>query len=414
MPLSEIFFVNITYIFKHFYMRAVVKYFITIFMLNNNLICQENLIKSIQLLDVNNNEKLIFNDNEFITVIFDELNENSRSFYYEIEHYDFNWKLSNVRKSEFLDGFDDIRITNYNKSYNTLQNYIHYQFQIPNKNLSLTKSGNYKIIVKDNNGNYIFSRKFILIRNPNIGSIEISKPRNIDFQNSNQNLKITIPCNDCNFNNNSFQYKLIVHKNYNLKDSKMIDYPTFKLADSFVFDNITFSGGLQFFNFDNSNILNTSIEIKNINLNTTYVTELREDKISNIYVYEPDINGRYIIKNNKGNKFTESEYSNVIFSLETEKVNNYPVYVIGNFNNYEINENSILKKINNQYRTELLLKQGFYNYKYVIIENNSNNEIENFWQTENLYTAILYEKIPEENYFKIKAIAINNSSNIVN
>ncbi|MAJ83159.1 MAG: hypothetical protein CMC16_02630 [Flavobacteriaceae bacterium] len=414
MPLSEIFFVNITYIFKLFYMRTVVKYFIIIFMLNNNLICQENLIKSIQLLDVNNNEKLIFNDFEFITVIFDELNENSRSFYYEIEHYDFNWKLSNVRKSEFLDGFDDIRITNYNKSYNTLQNYIHYRFQIPNKNLSLTKSGNYKIIVKDNNGNYIFSRKFILIRNPHIGSIEISKPRNIDFQNSNQNLKITIPCNDCNFNNNSFQYKLIVHKNYNLKNSKVIDYPTFKLDDSFVFDNITFSGGLQFFNFDNSNILNTSIEIKNINLNTTYVTELREDKISNIYVYEPDINGKYIIKNNKENKFTESEYSNVIFSLQTDKVNNYPVYVIGNFNNYETNENSILKKINNQYRIELFLKQGFYNYKYVIKENNSNNEIENFWQTENLYTAILYEKRPEENYFKIKAIAKNNSSNIVN
>lgn len=395
-------------------MRIVVSYFITIFMLNNNLISQENLIKSIQLLDANNNEKLIFNDFEFITVIFDELNKKSRSFYYEIEHYDFKWELSDIRKSEFLEGFDDIRITNYTKSYNTLRPYIHYRFKIPNKNLSLTKSGNYKIIVKDNNGNYVFSRKFILIKNPQIGSIEISKPKNINFQKSNQNLKVTIPCNDCNFNNNSFQYKLMVHKNYNLTDCKMINYPTFKLADSFVFDNITFNGGLQFFNFDNSNILKTSVEIKNINLNTTYVTELREDKISNIYVYEPDINGKYIIKNNKEKNFTESEYSKVIFSLKNDNINNHPVYVVGNFNNYEINKNSILKKMNNQYRTELLLKQGFYNYKYVINENNLNNEIENFWQTENLYTAILYEKRPEENYFKIKAIAKNNSSNIVN
>ena len=125
-------------------MRIVVSYFITIFMLNNNLISQENLIKSIQLLDANNNEKLIFNDFEFITVIFDELNKKSRSFYYEIEHYDFKWELSDIRKSEFLEGFDDIRITNYTKSYNTLRPYIHYRFKIPNKNLSLTKSGNYK------------------------------------------------------------------------------------------------------------------------------------------------------------------------------------------------------------------------------------------------------------------------------
>ena len=302
-------------------MRIVVSYFITIFMLNNNLISQENLIKSIQLLDANNNEKLIFNDFEFITVIFDELNEKSRSFYYEIEHYDFKWELSEIRKSEFLEGFDDIRITNYTKSYNTLHPYIHYRFKIPNKNLSLTKSGNYKIIVKDNNGNYVFSRKFILIKNPQIVSIEISKPKNINFQKSNQNLKVTIPCNDCNFNNNSFQYKLMVHKNYNLADCKMINYPTFKLADSFVFDNITFNGGLQFFNFDNSNILKTSVEIKNIYLNTTYVTELREDKISNIYVYEPDINGKYIIKNNKEKNFTESEYSKVIFSLKNDNIN---------------------------------------------------------------------------------------------
>ena len=45
-------------------------------------------------------------------------------------------------KSEFLEGFDDIRITNYTKSNNTLNPYIHYRFKIPNKNLSLTKSGN--------------------------------------------------------------------------------------------------------------------------------------------------------------------------------------------------------------------------------------------------------------------------------
>jgi hypothetical protein len=43
-----------------------------------------------------------------------------------------------------------------------------------------------------------------------------------------------------------------------------------------------------------------------------------------------------------------------------------------------------------------------------------NYDINSFWQTENIYTAILYEKKPEDNYFKIKAIATNNSSNIVN
>jgi hypothetical protein len=47
-------------------------------------------------------------------------------------------------------------------------------------------------------------------------------------------------------------------------------------------------------------------------------------------------------------------------------------------------------------------------------DKNKNFELANFWQTENEYTALLYEKRPDENYFKIKAIATNNSSNIVN
>jgi|TARA_B100001093_G_scaffold67483_1_gene57515 hypothetical protein len=396
-------------------MRIFATYFLIIFLIINNSFGQKKLIKSIQLLDSkNNNERIIFSSDEKITVVFDELNNKSRSFYYKIEHFNFNWELSKIRKSEYLDGFDNIRITNYYKSYNTLQPYIHYQFQIQNKNLQLKKSGNYKVIVTDREGRNVFSRKFILIKNSLNGTIEISKMRNINFQNSHQKLKVNIPCNNCNFNNNTFQYKLIVFKNYNLNDFRLINRPTFKLSNSFIYDNINFTGGVEYLNFDNSNILSTNIEVSKTYSRDNYITELRIDKVPEIYVYEPDINGTYIIKNNNKNWFTESEYSKVIFSIQAQNINDYPLYIVGSFNNYEKNENSRLKKLKDKYQIELYLKQGFYNYKYLIKKNNMNYDINSFWQTENIYTAILYEKKPEDNYFKIKAIATNNSSNIVN
>lgn len=396
-------------------MRIFATYFLIIFLIINNSFGQKKLIKSIQLLDSkNNNERIIFSSDEKITVVFDELNNKSRSFYYKIEHFNFNWELSKIRKSEYLDGFDNIRITNYYKSYNTLQPYIHYQFQIQNKNLQLKKSGNYKVIVTDREGRNVFSRKFILIKNSLNGTIEISKMRDINFQNSHQKLKVNIPCNNCNFNNNTFQYKLIVFKNYNLNDFRLINRPTFKLSNSFIYDNINFTGGVEYLNFDNSNILSTNIEVSKTYSRDNYITELRIDKVPEIYVYEPDINGTYIIKNNNKNWFTESEYSKVIFSIQAQNINDYPLYIVGSFNNYEKNENSRLKKLKDKYQIELYLKQGFYNYKYLIKKNNMNYDINSFWQTENIYTAILYEKKPEDNYFKIKAIATNNSSNIVN
>ena len=35
----------------------------------------------------------------------------------------------------------------------------------------------------------------------------------------------------------------------------------------------------------------------------------------------------------------------------------------------------------------LYLKQGFYNYKYIINDKNKNLELANFWQTENEHTC---------------------------
>jgi hypothetical protein len=88
--------------------------------------------------------------------------------------------------------------------------------------------------------------------------------------------------------------------------------------------------------------------------------------------------------------------------------------LVGNFNDYKKNESSQLKFKNGLFQLTLFLKQGFYNYKYIMEDENKNYEISNFWQTENIYTAMLYEKKPNETYFKIKTIATNNSSNIVN
>ena len=157
-------------------MRIIKSHFFLIIVIFYNSNGQENLIKSIQLLDSNfENEKFIFYESEKINVVFDELTNKYKNYYYEIDHYDFDWNLSELKKSEFLDGFDNTRIINYFKSYNTIQPYINYQFQIPNRNFKITKSGNYIVKVKNSKGKYVFKRKFIYLKQKSLGSIEISK-----------------------------------------------------------------------------------------------------------------------------------------------------------------------------------------------------------------------------------------------
>ena len=89
--------------------------------------------------------------------------------------------------------------------------------------------------------------------------------------------------------------------------------------------------------------------------------------------------------------------------------------MIGGFNNYELSDEfKLLETSKNTYVTELLLKQGFYNYKYVVKNNNLISDISNFWQTENEYTAFLYEKKPSDRFYKIIGYANKNSLKIVN
>ena len=50
-------------------------------------------------------------------------------------------------ESEYLEGFYEEPIVDYQFSFNTIQNYIHYQTLIPSANLKPTLSGNYLLIV---------------------------------------------------------------------------------------------------------------------------------------------------------------------------------------------------------------------------------------------------------------------------
>ena len=52
---------------------------------------------------------------------FDALNGMEEDFYYVIEHFNFDWTPSPLVKSEYLSGFDNQRIRDYENSFNTYQ-----------------------------------------------------------------------------------------------------------------------------------------------------------------------------------------------------------------------------------------------------------------------------------------------------
>ena len=140
----------------------------------------------------------VFNLKDKIFFSFDDLNIKKSSYYYKINHFDFEWKHSKALKSEYIDGYDDNLIETFDNSYNTLIDYTNYQISIPNENLKLKISGNYSISIHNENGDFLFEKKFSVLNKMISTNIKIKRSTDLKKIDSHQNIDISVTCDNCN------------------------------------------------------------------------------------------------------------------------------------------------------------------------------------------------------------------------
>ena len=367
-----------------------------------------------------NQDYPVFNLSDKIFFSFDDLNTKKSSFYYKINHYNFEWKPSKILKSEYIDGYDDNLIESFDNSYNTLIDYTNYQISIPNKDLKLKISGNYSISIHSENGDFLFEKKFSVLNKMISTNIKIKKSSDLEKIDSHQNIDISVRCDNCNkFNGNSSDLKLVVIKNNNLNNFRVIEKPDYFLNNTLIYRDISFEGGNEFLNFDSSKINSTNVKVYKTELNDFYEIYLRTDidRTDSFYQYNPDINGSFVINKNFNNPEIENDYSLVKFSFKPDRIDKKNrVFIIGEFNDYKITNKYELKLNNNIYKGEFKFKQGFYNYKYLSLETGGRIKkySGNFWETQNIYIALLYHKKLTEKYYKLISISETSSVNIKN
>lgn len=341
---------------------------------------------------------------ESIQLLFDDLNAAETDYYYEISHYNFDWTPSTLAQNEYLIGFDDIRLFNYQNSLNTFQSFSHYQLNIPNQNTrGITKTGNYILAIKDVDDNIIFSRKFI-VYSPQIDVIPtIREDRRLDKTNTHQVVNFEIGREGFIFRNPEETIKTVVVQNndfstglYNLK-------PQYNQGNTLIYrynDESSFEGGNEFLNFDTKDVRAGTSRVRSIELKDLYNSYLftNYDRSNEIYTFNPDINGGFQINTIQGDDIArQADYTRVHFSLRTpQDLKTGEVHIYGRFNNYTLTDETMMtyNPKNDSYEGELLLKQGFYNYKYVYYSSKgefTDNVVSgNFAQTENLYTILVY------------------------
>lgn len=346
----------------------------------------------------------IFRLGESFSLSFDDVEADEKDYNYKIEHFDYDWNKSQVSQNEYVIGFNKNRIRNYENSFNTLQYYTHYTISFPNEKTQIILSGNYLISVLNEYDEVVFSRKFVVVNPKTDVGVTIHRSRSIETIAEKQTVQFVVNLANLAINNPSQEIKVVVMQNHNWNMTIVNLPPQYFKTGQIVYKydkETSFWGGNEFLNFDNKIIRNTSLNIRNIYLGADiFYTHLftNEERSKLPYTYFPDINGNFVVRNLEGeNASIDADYTWVHFSLKTEnKFTDKDIYVYGNFNNWQIAAVNKMK-FNNRtglYELPILLKQGFYNYKYVTVDhkNNLNDyEIEgSFYQTENEYTVLVY------------------------
>ena len=365
---------------------------------------------------------------ESFSLEFDVLLNSEPDYYYTIEHYNYDWTPSALAKMEYLTGFDNYRIVDYENSFNAYQLYSHYNLRIPNQQTkALTKTGNYLLSIFNEDQELVFSRKFMIYEDVVAVGVSVKRSRDVKYIDGKQNVDIVVNTRGQLINNPLQRVNAVIIQNNNLNAAIADIKPQYTLGRELIYrytDETAFWAGNEFRFFENKNVRAANVGIQYIDLQDIYNHYLFGDipRFDRPYTYNPDINGNFLVTAlDVENVDIEADYVNMHFTLAMPLLTDgSKVYVYGNYNNYALTDDNemLFNSESNAYEVDFKLKQGFYNYKYVVVEPNGQlNEGRisgNFWQTENNYKVLIYYRDLGARYDKLIGVGEASSVNISN
>ena len=410
-----------------------------LFTLCTSIVCAqtystESFKKNIKSVQINNYFKaphypvISLEEDEFVTLKFDDLSNKEETYSYKIVHCNAQWENSNLSESEYLDGFYTGYISPKSTSTNTYFPYSHYELNFPNEDSRPIISGNYAILIyEDNNELPILSACFSVVE-PKVALKAQSTPLTVlSYKDSYQQVDIEVDYADYNISQPANEIKILVRQNQRtdnqvyLTDANYYEHKKFKYSNN---KNLIFEAGNDYRSFDISSEYILSEQVESIEYfkpyfhATLYPDVYRKPKE---FYYHPDVNGRYIVNlQNSWGSDSEADYYFTHFSLPAEEpFFNASVYIIGELTGNKLSSDGLMK-YNPQtkaYEKDLLLKQGGYNYLYAVVPHGSsttalykNNNTKvmdivegNAWETENEYAVYVYHRPFGSRYDKLIA-----------
>src|SRR5690606_31327398 len=254
------------------------------------------------------------------------------------------------------------------------QPYSNYRLAIPNDHVGLKVSGNHILEVYDSRGQLQFSRRFVVYRDEVRVAATVKRSRDFEFLNEKQVLQFTINTAGVQVVNPKNEVKVRILQNYFWPTALQGIRPQFTMGNELVYKydaETSFFGGNEYLYFDTKDLRTTSFAIAKVSMTDLYDHYLYPSgyRYNKPYTYYPDINGDFVVRTLQGEDASrEAEYTRVHFAVRySGEIGLDRVYVVGRFNNFALGEENRMQydPESGQWELPLLIKQGFYNFKFV-------------------------------------------------
>lgn len=344
-----------------------------------------------------------------LTVSFDEIAEDRRFMRYELIHCDAEWKPEGLVASEFLDGFNEGTVEDYEFSRATLVHYVHYTITIPNREIRITQPGNYLLRVYDESDpdeTLLQARFGVCDFTANIDA-GVSSLTDIDANRNHQQLELTVDLSHARDVADPFNdLKIVISQNGRQDNSVTLTTPQRIMGDRVIYEHLRpliFKAGNEYRRFETVSTSYPGMGVEEISFDAPiYNMTLYTDtpRAFAPYSYDSTQHGRFFVREaSSADSDTEADYVMTHFSLAMPELPGRDIFLDGDFvgRRFDPSSRMVYNRATQRYEQSMMLKQGAYNYQYLTVPAGGTKgetaPVEgDFYQTTNEYTVKVYHR----------------------
>ncbi len=337
---------------------------------------------------------------DILYIDFDELSHDARRYICHITRCEADWsESSDVFESDWLQGFNDYPIDDYQHSLNTTVNYTHYSFQIPNEQCRIRMSGNYRLTIYDEDMGHekVIDAEFYVVEPLMTIGLSMTTNTDIDVNKSHQQLAMILEYKDLKVIHPDDEIYTVVMQNWNEQTARVNPPSNYRYQLGMKWDHqrdLIFDAGNEYHKFEVLDVSHPTMGIDRIMWDGSryqaypFTTTLRRN-----YLTDKSANGAFFIRNSNSTEIDYTcDYVWVNYQLDAPYLGE--IFLLGQWTTnadptaYQLQYDAT----NLCYRAQVMQKQGYYSYQYTTREGLSAPTEGNFFQTRNKYQALVYYK----------------------